>query len=272
MAGETQPLRAAVSPCPNDTYIFREAVEGGLTLPGAEISWHFEDVETLNRAAMREEFDITKLSFHAYLAVKERYSLLRAGAALGFGCGPVIVARKPMTREALSKMRIALPGQWTTAHLLFRLYAPEAVNKVFVRYNDILPAIRSGDADAGVIIHEDRFVYRDAGLCAVADLGEWWASETGAPIPLGCIAVKRALADRFAGPLDGMIRESLAARAGDLEGAMPFILGHAQQLEPAVVRRHIDTFVNDFSVDLGEEGDRAVSLLEQMATRAGIIG
>ena len=239
-------------------------------MPDAEISWDFEDVETLNREAMRSTYDITKLSFHAYLAVRDRYRLLRAGAALGFGCGPVVVSRHPVTAAELPGLRIVLPGEWTTAHLLFRLSAPDANRKRFVRYDEIIPSVVSGAADAGVIIHEDRFVFEKAGLHRVADLGEWWESRTGAPIPLGCIVMKHEAADRYAEVFEALIRRSLDDRKEDPDCALPFILEHARQLDPAIVRRHIDTFVNRFSYDLGDGGNRAVQSLEMMAKEAGI--
>ena len=268
--GDKQTLRAAVSSCPNDTHIFYGLICGDHCLPGAEISWDFEDVETLNREALRGTYDITKISFHAYLAVRDRYRLLRTGAALGFGCGPVVVSRKPVTAADLPALRIVLPGEWTTAHLLFRLFAPNAQQKRFVRYDEIISALTAGAADVGVIIHEDRFVFEHAGLHRVADLGEWWASRTGAPIPLGGIVMKHEAAVQYADAFDTLVRRSLDERASDPDRAMPFILRHARQMEPSIVRRHIDTFVNRFSYDLGDEGDRAVRVLEKMVKEAGI--
>jgi 1,4-dihydroxy-6-naphthoate synthase len=264
-------LRAAVSPCPNDTFIVHGIVSGAVSLPNADFDWTLGDVETLNRAALRGEYDITKLSFHAYLLVKDTYQLLRAGSALGFGCGPILVSNRLISPADISSLRIVLPGDLTTAHLLFRLFCPDAKNKRFVRYDEIISAIKSGEADAGVIIHEDRFVFEAAGLHRVQDLGEWWENETHCPIPLGCLAARRSIGGAFAGELDDLIRRSITAAEQNTPAAMPFILQHAKQTDPAIVRQHIDTFVTDFTKDLGEQGDRAVETLFRMAKAARII-
>lgn len=244
---------------------------GAHTLGDVELDWHFEDVETLNRAAQNETYDISKLSFYAYLLAKDKYRLLRSGAALGFGCGPVAVSRKPVDKKALPSLCIAIPGELTTAHLLFRLFCPKAANKIFVRYDEIIKTVKNGAADVGIIIHEDRFVYEAEGLHKLADLGQWWETKTGAPIPLGCIAIRRAQADTYADALDGLIRKSLSAARNDIASAMPFITAHARQADPDIIRKHIDTFVTDFSLDLGTEGDRAVAALEHLAKDAGIL-
>ncbi len=264
-------LSLAYSPCPNDTFIFHGIASGALTLDGAALEVVHEDVETLNRAALAATFDITKLSFHAYLLVRERYHLLSAGAALGYGCGPLIVALTPLSPAALRTCRIAVPGELTTAHLLLRLFAPEAADKVFARYDSIIDMVRSGAADCGVIIHEDRFVYEAAGLAKVADLGEWWEAETGAPIPLGGIAMRRELAAAYGDPFDALVRRSIRRARRDPEAAMPYILSHAQQLHPRVIAQHIAAFVNDRSTALGAEGRKAVAELERLARRAGVI-
>ena len=264
-------LTAAVSPCPNDTFIVHGLVSGAVSVPGVAFDWSFEDVETLNRAAIGQRSDLTKLSFHAYLLVKDTYRLLRAGAALGFGCGPIAVSKTPIHRAELSTLRIAIPGELTTAHLLFRLFCPEAENKVFVRYDDIVPAVKRGDAEVGVIIHEDRFTYQAEDLVKMIDLGDWWEKETGAPIPLGCLALRRSLADELAEPLEAQIRNSITAARDNFKRALPFIRSHARQMDESVLTRHIDTFVNDYSLDLGTDGDRAVDALERMARRAQVI-
>lgn len=264
-------LSAAISPCPNDTFIFHGMVSGRHTLKDADIHWHFEDVETLNRAALTETYDISKLSFHAYLLARDKYQLLRSGAALGFGCGPVAVARSPIDMNKLASLRIAVPGELTTAHLLFRLFCPEATDKIFVRYDEIMKTVKSGAADVGIIIHEDRFVFEAQGLHRTVDLGEWWETETGAPIPLGCIAIRRTLADRYAADLDELVKKSIRAAENNPASVLPFIQQHAQQMDPDVIQKHVDTFVTDFSFDLGPAGDSAVAALERMAKQAGIV-
>lgn len=265
-------LLAALSPCPNDTFIFHELVSGALCLQDTNIEWRFEDVETLNRAAFSGTYDISKLSFYAYLLVRDKYRLLRAGGALGFGCGPIAVSRRPVVKkEELPSLKIVLPGELTTAHLLFRLFCPEASRKQFVRYDDIIPSVKSGRADIGVIIHEDRFVFKKHGLHMVEDLGAWWERSANAPVPLGCIVMKHALFDKYAEAFDALVRQSITAARRDSSSVMPFVLRHAAQTAPEVVKQHIDTFVTDFSMDLGIEGDRAVSMLEQKADKAGVL-
>jgi 1,4-dihydroxy-6-naphthoate synthase len=276
MAGTTtnephRRLTLAYSPCPNDTFIFFGLASGRLTLDGAALDIAHEDVETLNRAALSETFDITKLSFHAYLLVRDRYHLLSAGAALGHGCGPILVAKGPLDPRSLGSCRVAVPGELTTAHLLLRLFAPEVRDRVFWRYDRIIEGVKSGEADVGVIIHEDRFVYEAAGLHKVADLGEWWEQETGAPIPLGCIAMKQALADRYGEAFDDLVRQSIGMARRDPEAALPYIRAHAQQMAEDVLDQHIAMFVNDQSMDLGASGRAAVSKLEALARQAGVI-
>jgi 1,4-dihydroxy-6-naphthoate synthase len=276
MAGTTtnephRRLTLAYSPCPNDTFIFYGIASGRLTLDGAAFDIAHEDVETLNRAALKGTFDITKLSCHAYLLVRDRYHLLSAGAALGYGCGPILVAREPIDPRSLGAHRVAVPGELTTAHLLLRLFAPEAGDKVFWRYDRIIDGVKAGEADCGVIIHEDRFVYEAAGLHKVADLGEWWEQETGAPIPLGCIAMRRELADLYAEAFDRLVQQSIGMARRDRAAALPYIRSHAQQMAGDVLDKHIAMFVNNSSVDLGEPGRAAVSKLEKLARQAGVI-
>ncbi len=178
-------LTLAYSPCPNDTFMFRDLAEGAESLEGHDIEVHLHDVETLNSMALESTYDISKVSFAAWLRVDARYELLRAGAALGFGCGPLVVSRRALQHDDLAQCRIAVPGELTTAHLLLRLWAPQARDKVFVPYDRIIPLVAGGAADCGVIIHEGRFVYPQAGLKCLVDLGEWWERETKLPVTLG---------------------------------------------------------------------------------------
>jgi 1,4-dihydroxy-6-naphthoate synthase len=261
----------AFSPCPNDTFIFHALASGRLSLEGRELRISLHDVETLNRAALKGTFDITKLSFHAYLHVRDQYHLLQTGAALGYGFGPLLVSSKPLSQDDLPSCRIAVPGDLTTAHLLLRLYCPRAEQKVFVRYDDIIPEVASGRADCGVIIHEDRFVYRERGLVKIVDLGEWWEQETGAPVPLGCVAMRRSLASDLADAFDDTVRESIRLAREAPDTALPFIRAHAQEMDRRVLEQHIATFVNDFSANLGAAGIAAVRALEEMARGAGVI-
>lgn len=265
------PITVAISPCPNDTFIFHGLASGRLSLENRVFSFVFEDVETLNRAALSGQYDVTKLSFHAFLLVRDRYRLLRAGAALGYGCGPILVSKRPITPDELDQLHILVPGALTTAHLLLRLYRPSITNKQFVRYDEIIPMLLEGKADAGVIIHEDRFVFEAMGLRQVVDLGAFWEEKTHTPIPLGCIAVRRDLAPLIAADLDSLIRRSIEMAQNDIDHALPFIRTHAQQMDAEVLEKHITTFVNDQSLDLGVAGEQAVAALENLAREAGIV-
>ena len=251
--------------------MFHALVSGRLQLSGYEIEETLHDVETLNRMAIKGALDVTKMSFHAWLRVEDRYRLLQSGAALGYNCGPVLVAKRPVERKDVPACRIVLPGEWTTAHLLFRLWAPDATDKLFVPYDRIFDALNSGDADCGVIIHESRFTFEQAGFCALADLGAWWEGETGLPIPLGCIAVKDTVPDKVVRQLDTLIHKSILHARAHPEESLSYTRQYAQEMEEEVLQKHIRTFVNEFSLDLGDTGRTAVEKLEQMAVQAGIL-
>lgn len=269
--GEKEIITLGFSPCPNDTFIFNGLVNGSVKLPDCRIKEQLHDVETLNRMAIEEKLDVTKLSFYAWLTVKDRYRLLNSGSALGFGCGPVVISRKPLQRADMDKCRVVLPGQWTTAHLLFRLWVPEADRRTFMPYDRIFEAVSSGQADCGVIIHESRFTYAEEGFQLVVDLGDWWEQSTGLPIPLGCIAAHERIGDELAQQVDGAIKQSIAAANADPGAALPYIRTYAQEMTAEVLEAHIHTFVNEFSLDLGESGRSAVNALEAAARDTGIL-
>lgn len=259
------------SPCPNDTFIFHALASGRLQLPDTRIQTCLHDVETLNGMAFKEELDVTKLSFYAWLKVKNHYRLLSSGGALGFGCGPVVITKQKLDPRDLAGCRVVLPGAWTTAHLLFQLWAPEATHRMFVTYDRIFEMLNSGEADCGVIIHESRFTFEQQGFRSIVDLGAWWEEQTRLPIPLGCIAAHRRLPQSLVDQLEENIRRSIAEARTDPGQALPYIRAHAQEMTLDVLQAHIDTFVNDFSLDLGPQGHAAVSELENRARRAGII-
>lgn len=259
------------SPCPNDTFIFHALVSGRLCVPGVRIREELHDVETLNRMAFRGLLDLSKLSFYAWLMVQDNYRLLSSGAALGYGCGPLLIARTPFSRDDMKACRVVLPGEWTTGHLLFRLWAPHADRRFFTTYDRIFDTLDRGEADCGVIIHESRFTYAQLGYTAVVDLGAWWEEETGLPVPLGCIAAHRRLAPEVIDRLEEAIRQSITATRQDPRPAMPYIRAYAQEMSEPVLSAHIDTFVNDFSIDLDDIGHRAIRVLEERADQAGII-
>jgi 1,4-dihydroxy-6-naphthoate synthase len=259
------------SPCPNDTFIFNALVNGPAQPPEHHLQVFLHDVETLNRMAFDECLDVTKLSFYAWLKVREKYRLLSTGGALGYGCGPLVIARKSFSRDDMAGCRIVLPGQWTTAHLLFRMWAPQAQQRRFIPYDTIFTALESGEADCGVIIHESRFTFESRGFQAVIDLGAWWEEETGQPIPLGCIAAHRRVPESVIEHLEAQIRQSIHLARQDPEAALSYIRAHAQEMTADVLRAHIATFVNEFSLDLGPEGRAAVAVLEARAQQAGIL-
>ena len=264
-------LTLGYSPCPNDTFIFHALVHGVVGAQGLRFAERLEDVETLNRLAARAELDVTKISYGAAPGLLADYVLLRSGGALGRGCGPLIVAREPFSREALAGKRIAIPGRSTTANLLLRLYAPDAAPGIELVYSDIMPAVARGEVDAGLIIHESRFTYPQHGLTRVVDLGEWWEQATGLPIPLGGIMARRALGEDAIRAVDDAIRRSVEHAFAHPDASREYVRAHAQEMDDDVARQHIALYVNPFSVDVGDPGERAIRELFERAARAGII-
>ena len=246
-----------ISPCPNDTFIFDALIHRRTEAPFT-VQPHMADVEELNALASRGTLEITKLSLAAASKVLDRYMLLNSGAALGRGCGPLVVSRAGVRHSTHKHCSIAIPGRLTTANLLLSLTGSFQGPRQEMVFDRIIPAVQSGKADLGVIIHEGRFTYAEHGLELVLDLGEWWERHTGLPLPLGVIAVRRDLGRQAALQIQQAIHRSLEhARAHPADGEA-FIREHAQEMDPAVMAAHIRTFVNDFSLDLGEEGRRAV--------------
>jgi 1,4-dihydroxy-6-naphthoate synthase len=268
---EDRTLTLGYSPCPNDTFIFHALVQGIVRADGLRFSERLEDVETLNRLAAGAELDVTKISYGAAPSLLRDYVLLRSGGALGRGCGPLIVARRELSRDELRTARIAIPGRNTTANLLLRLFAPAAQPGTEMVYSDIMPAVARGDVDAGLIIHESRFTYPQHGLVKVVDLGEWWEQTTGHPIPLGGIMARRALGDETIRRIDDAIRRSVEHAFTEPEASRSYVREHAQEMDDTVAQQHIALYVNRFSVDLGEEGDAAVRELFARASQAGIL-
>ncbi|NJC88998.1 MAG: 1,4-dihydroxy-6-naphthoate synthase [Desulfuromonas sp.] len=267
----TRALTLGYSPCPNDTFIFHALVHGLVPTPGFTVHEQLEDVETLNRLALDGSLDLTKVSYHALGHLRDRYVLLRSGGALGRGCGPLVVATAPTTMAVLRGKRIAIPGTLTTANLLLQLFGEGFDHVVPMPFDRIMPALRAGEADAGVIIHESRFTYQAAGFHAVQDLGAWWEAETGLPIPLGGILARRDLGTETIRAVDLAIRASLEHARTHPDAARAYIRAHAQELDDAVTSAHINLYVNDFSLDLGNEGVHAVNTLLGRAQARGLI-
>jgi 1,4-dihydroxy-6-naphthoate synthase len=253
-------LKIAFSPCPNDTFVFHALVHG-LVAGAPEFDVTFADVDVTNTAALDGGFDIVKVSYAALPWLLDSYELLPCGGALGRGCGPLVVARP----GAVVK-RVAVPGDRTTAYLLFRLWAKEDYEIEVVPFHEIMPGVAAGRWDAGLVIHEARFTYQNYGLVSLADLGEWWESDTGLPIPLGAILAKPAIAARAA----EWIRESVERAWADPEASRGYVMEHAQEMDEDVQRRHIALYVNEFTGSLGEAGYEAARTLLARAAQAGI--
>lgn len=265
-------LSLGYSPCPNDTFIFFPLVHGKVDTNSLKFKEVLEDVETLNRMARESRLDITKASFHAFGHIRDDYCLLRSGGALGKGCGPLVVARKEMDMSALRGKTIAIPGTFTTAFLLLQIFDPVLRENVkIMAFNEIIDAVKYGEADAGLIIHESRFTFQRAGLKKVIDLGDWWEKETGHPIPLGGIFARRELGPELITKVDGYLRNSIEYSFSHREESVSYIKHHAQELEDEVISRHIKLYVNDYSLDIGESGERAVVELFRRAEEQGII-
>ena len=264
-------LSLGYSPCPNDTYIFHALVHGLVRCGDLTFEERLEDVETLNQLALDGVLDLTKISFHAFGHVRDQYLLLRSGAALGRGCGPLIIADGAVSLQQLQGQIIAIPGRLTTANLLLQLYFHGVDKLLILPFDQIIDAVRQGRAAAGVIIHESRFTYQQHGLHQLLDLGQWWEEETGHPIPLGGILAKRSLGSERIKQVDQALRRSIEYARAHPQEAVDYIRRHAQELEDTVVRRHIDLYVNDYSVDLGDDGLAAIDCLLDKAAQIGII-
>jgi 1,4-dihydroxy-6-naphthoate synthase len=265
-------LTLGFSPCPNDCFMFDAIVNRRVDLEGLEFDVRMDDVESLNKAAFAEDIDVTKLSYHAYAHCHRQYVLLNAGSALGRNCGPLLISRRRIDPDevAAGRLTIAIPGRFTTANFLLGLAFPNAVRKTELVFSAIEPALLEGKYDAGLIIHENRFTYEAKGLKKIIDLGEFWEGQTGLPIPLGGIVVKRSISDAVKTIVDRVLARSVVFAFANRSASLPFVRDHAQEMSEEVMYRHIDLYVNDYSVDLGPEGKRAVETLFERAKASGI--
>lgn len=263
-----KPITLGFSPCPNDTFIFDALVNGRIDTGELRFEAVLEDVETLNQWAFQGKLDVTKLSFRALLDTLDRYRILHAGSALGKGCGPLLIARQEIPLEQVGESTIAIPGTHTTANMLLSFAFPDARKREPVLFSEIEDAVLDGTFDLGLIIHESRFTYQAKGLKKVMDLGTYWEAHTGHPIPLGGIAVRREIPRPQQRQIDRLILESLDYSMKHYPELSPYITSHAQEMEPAVMRNHIELYVNDFSRDLGESGMQAIETMRQVVTNA----
>jgi 1,4-dihydroxy-6-naphthoate synthase len=270
-------LTLGFSPCPNDTFIFDALIHHKIDTEGLEFEVFYDDVETLNQKAMRAELDITKLSYHAFAYVTDKYVLLDAGSALGFGVGPLLIC-KDDPEQLISNLqslttnpKIGIPGKYTTANFLLGLAFPNATNKVELVFSDIENAVLDGRIDAGLIIHENRFTYQAKGLKKIIDLGDYWEKQTGCAIPLGGIVANRKLPLDIQYKINRVLRKSVEFAFENPKSGLEFIRSHAQEMSEEVMYKHIELYVNKYSVDLGAEGKKAIKLLFDTALEKHII-
>ena len=254
-------LTIGFSPCPNDTFIFDALVNNKINTGGLSLEVILEDVETLNQWAIQGKLDITKLSYGVLPLVLKNYIVLNSGSALGTGVGPLLIRNERSATKNVEDQIIAIPGEHTTAHLLFSLAYPDAKNKIFLRYNEIEEYVVSGKGP-GVIIHENRFTYQDKGLVKITDLGDYWENITGNPIPLGGIAIRRCVPNEISIKIDALIKESIEfAYKNNYRELDNYVKIHSQEMSEAVMRKHIDLYVNNYSLDLKMEGRSAIEKL-----------
>ncbi len=264
-------LTLGFSPCPNDTFIFDALIHHKVDTEGLEFEVFFDDVETLNHKVFRAEPDICKVSYHAYAYALKDYVLLNSGSALGFGVGPLLVSKNPSLNfrnvlEQSEKLKVAIPGKYTTANFLLGLALPNLINKVLTSFSEIEGMVLRDEADLGLIIHENRFTYQDKGLYKVIDLGEFWEEKTLCPIPLGGIVINRRIDIETQYKVDRVLRKSVEFAFANPKSGIDFIKSHAQEMDESVMFKHIDLYVNKYSIDLGKEGRRAIQTLFDRAT------
>jgi 1,4-dihydroxy-6-naphthoate synthase len=286
-------LSLGFSPCPNDTFIFDAMIHQKIDTEGLSFDAVFDDVETLNQKAFRADLDITKLSYHAYAYLTENYVLLHSGSALGFGVGPLLICNqnkyssldmeslspqssdlRPLTSvlsPLISNLKIGIPGKYTTANFLLSTAFPEAKNKIEMKFFEIESALLNDQIDLGVIIHENRFTYQDKGLEKIIDLGEFWEDLTNGPIPLGGIMIKRNLPEEIKRKVNRIIRRSVEYAFDHPDSGLDFIHSLSQEMSTEVIKKHINLYVNKFSIDLGEVGRKAVETFFKEAHKVGII-
>jgi len=279
-------LTLGFSPCPNDTFIFDALIHHKIDTEGLDFEVYYEDVETLNHKAFHRELDITKLSYHAYAYAVSNYVLLNAGSALGFGVGPLLICKRPELKERLavnshpsttidaafqSNLSAGIPGKYTTANFLLGLAFPNLINKQEMIFSAIEQGLLDERIDLGLIIHENRFTYQDKGLHKIVDLGDYWERTTGAPIPLGGIVANRRLPKEILFRIDRVIRKSVEYAFANPKSGLDFIRSHAQEMSEEVMYKHIDLYVNQYSVALGDDGRKAIHTLFNKAWELELI-
>jgi 1,4-dihydroxy-6-naphthoate synthase len=264
-------LTLGFSPCPNDTFIFDAMVHGRIDTEGLEFDYFLTDVEELNKKALSADVDITKISYHAFAYVAQNYLILDAGSALGNRNGPLLISKNRIGISELPGLRIAIPGKYTTANLLFSIAWPEAATKNEYLFSDIEDALLKDEVDAGLIIHETRFTYYRRGLHKLADMGEYWETLTGLPVPLGAIVIKRSIPDDIALKVNRVVRRSLEHAYKDSFASYDFVSGNAREMDSTIMNNHIKLFVNEYTLNLGKKGREAIIELFRIAGEKGVI-
>lgn len=264
-------LSLSFSPCPNDTFIFDALIHGKIDTEGLHFNVSLADVEELNKLAFEGKSDITKLSYAAYSYVAHNYKLLTSGSALGYKNGPLLIAKRKISPAAMGQNKVAIPGKYTTAHLLFSIRFPEVSDKKEILFSKIEEAVLKEEVDAGVIIHENRFTYRQKGLIKIEDLGESWEKRTGHAIPLGGIAIHRKLGKNIHKKVNRVLKRSIDFALKNPESGTRFVQKHAQEMDHEVIKKHIDLYVNSFTLELGGKGMTAIEQMFSEAKKAGFI-
>ncbi len=259
----------AFSPCPNDTFMFWAMLHQQIDTQGLRFDVELHDIDQLNTLAANGDFDILKLSYACYPQVSKEYQILYSGSAMGFGNGPLLISKQNIYPDEVSHLKIAIPGEYTTANMLLTIAFPNATNKKIYLFSDIEEAILSNEVDAGLLIHETRFTYQQKGLRKIMDLGEYWESETQLPLPLGAIAIRRSLNQEVKKKISAVLQESVRFALQNPSAPASYVAKHAQVMNPEVCRKHIDLYVNDFSIDVGKKGRLAVETLFERGQKAG---
>ncbi|MEO0897403.1 MAG: 1,4-dihydroxy-6-naphthoate synthase [Bacteroidota bacterium] len=265
-------IKLGFSTCPNDTFMFDALVNGKIDTGGFEFEIILGDILHLNKMASEGELDMVKISYNTYGRVREQYHLLNSGSALGHNCGPLLISKSPLSAEEIEQgnLAVAIPGKHTTANLLLGYFSPNITHKKVFLFHEIMPAILSGEVEAGVIIHENRFTYQDHGLQLIQDLGEYWESKTQLPIPLGAIVANKELGIDVVEKLNSLMRESVQYAFSNPEASKEFVKTHAQEMDEKVMQSHIDLYVNEYSVSLGDQGKKAVHKLLEVGEGMGL--
>lgn len=276
-------LSLGFSPCPNDTFIFDALIHHKIDTEGLTFEVEYHDVETLNHKAFNKELAITKLSYHAFAYAVEDYELLDAGSALGFGVGPLLITKRTELAEQLAafagkplpeqfhQLKVGIPGKYTTANFLLGLAYPSLQNKEIMVFSDIESALLDERIDLGLIIHENRFTYQDKGLFKVVDLGDYWEKTTESPIPLGGIVIRRDMPEEIKNKVNKLIRKSVEYAFANPKSGLEYIRAHAQEMDEEVMYKHIDLYVNQYSVDLGPLGKKAIQSMFERAYALNIV-